>query len=58
MKLNAPNQVLWLIAVALGVIGLLGQLGVISVAVIAGNAFWLVGAGFIILAVTTTFKGM
>lgn len=57
MKLNAPNQTFWLIAVVLGVLGILGKMAVISAAVITGNAFWLVTIGFAILALTTMFKG-
>jgi len=58
MKLNAPNQVMWLIAVILGVIGILGRVGIVSMAVIGTNAFWLVTAAFVILALTTFFKGV
>ncbi|MDZ7359348.1 MAG: hypothetical protein ONB46_01300 [candidate division KSB1 bacterium] len=58
MKLNAPNQTLWLVAVVLGVIGILGKLSIIPAAIIAGNAFWLVTAGFAILALTSLFKGV
>lgn len=57
-KMNAPNQTLWLIAVILGVVGLLGKFSIISAAVVAGNAFWLVGAGFVILAIATAVKGI
>ncbi|NUO80445.1 hypothetical protein HUU05_10245 [candidate division KSB1 bacterium] len=57
-KMNAPNQTLWLIAVVLGIVGLLGKFSVISAAAIAGNAFWLVFAGFAVLAVATAVKGM
>jgi hypothetical protein len=57
MKLNAPSQTFWLIAVVLGVVGILGKLAIIPAAIIAGNAFWLVTIGFAILALTTMFKG-
>ena len=57
-RMNAPNQTLWFIAVVLGVVGLLGKFSIISAAVVAGNAFWLVAAGFAILAVATAVKGM
>lgn len=58
MKLNAPNKTLWLIAVVLGVAGLLGQFGVLTMAVVAGNAFWLVAIAFAMLALTTLMKGV
>jgi len=57
MKLNAPNKTLWLIAVILGVVGILGNVGVLTMAVVAGNAFWLVTIAFVILALTTLMKG-
>jgi len=57
MKLNAPNQTFWLVAVVLGVLGILGKLAIIPAAIITGNAFWLVAIGFAILALTTMFKG-
>jgi len=57
MKLNAPNQTFWLVAVVLGVLGILGGLKIIPATIIADNAFWLVTGGFAILALTTMFKG-
>ncbi len=57
MNLSAPHQTFWLIAVVLGVLGIVGKLGIIPVAIVAGNAFWLVAAAFAILALTTLFKG-
>jgi len=58
MKLNAPNKTLWLIAVILGVVGILGNVGVLTMAVVAGNAFWLVTIAFVMLALTTLMKGV
>lgn len=57
-RMNAPNQTLWLIAVVLGVVGLLGKLSIISAAAVVGNAFWIVFAGFAVLAVATAVKGL
>ena len=57
MKLNAPNQTFWLVAVVLGVLGILGQFDIIPAAIIKNNAFWLVTIGFAILALTTMIKG-
>lgn len=56
MKLSAPTQVFFLIALALAVIGLLGALGVITA--VAGNAFWLMTAGYAVLALACLLKGM
>jgi len=57
MKLNAPKQTFWLVAVVLGGLGILGQLDIIRAAIITDYAFWLVSGGFAILALTTMFKG-
>jgi hypothetical protein len=52
-KFSPPRMITWLIAVVLGVIGLLGYTGVLPIA----SAFWFVAAAFIILAVATMFEG-
>lgn len=56
MKLSAPTQAVWLIAVILGVIGLLAYVGVIPPA--APYAFWLIAIAFIMLALATMLKGL
>lgn len=56
MKLSAPTQVFFLIALALAVIGLLGALGV--VAAVAGQSFWFMTAGYVVLALACLLKGM
>jgi hypothetical protein len=55
MKLSAPKQITWIIAVVLGVLGLLGSFGV---PVVSGLAFWLAFLGFAILAVATFIEGL
>jgi len=55
LKLSAPKEITWWIAVVLGVVGLLVNAGVLSLGI---NAFWLVAAAFIILAVATLVKGL
>ncbi|MDZ7266264.1 MAG: hypothetical protein ONB48_04700 [candidate division KSB1 bacterium] len=54
MKFNAPTQVVWLLAVILGVLGILGNFT--TIAFVTKNAFWLVTAGFALLAVGTMYK--
>jgi hypothetical protein len=56
MKLSAPTQVFFLISLALAVIGLLGFLGVVSA--VAAHAFWLMTAGYAVLALACLLKGM
>ncbi|MCG3153694.1 MAG: hypothetical protein DKINENOH_00284 [bacterium] len=54
MKFNAPTQVVWLIAVILGVLGILGNFA--KIAFVTPNAFWLVTVGFVLLAIGTMYK--
>jgi hypothetical protein len=56
MKLSAPKMVVWLIAVILGVLGILGTF--IAIPVVSANAFWFVAVGFILLALATMLKGL
>lgn len=58
MKLNAPKNITWIVAVILGVLGILGGLGIIAIAPLVGYSFWLVTAGFVILAVSTLLGGL
>jgi hypothetical protein len=48
MALNAPNMVLYLIALVLAIVGLLAYLGVLGTFV--SWAFWLMAIAFIVLA--------
>jgi len=54
MKLSPPKVITWWIAVVLGVLGLLGQLAIVSA--LAGFAFWLVAAGLVVMALGTLIK--
>ena len=56
LKLSAPTVVTFWIAVALAVLGLLAFLGTISG--LSGYAFWLVAAGFVLLALGNLMKGL
>ena len=55
MKLNAPKQITWWIAVVCGVLGLLAQLGVFAFLL---SAFWWAFIGFALLALGTMISGM
>ena len=54
MKLSAPTQILWVIAVILGVFGIIGHLT--AVKYLTEYKFFLVMVGFILLVIGTLFK--
>lgn len=54
MKLSAPKDITFIIAVVLAVIGVLARQGIIH----TGYAFALVVAGFILLALGNLVKGL
>jgi predicted membrane channel-forming protein YqfA (hemolysin III family) len=56
MKLSAPKVVTFWIAVALAVLGLLASQGVLSG--LSSYAFWLVVAGFVLLALGNLMKDL
>jgi len=56
MKLSAPKNVTWIVAVVLGVLGFLGNF--IALPVVSGLTFWFLFLGFAILAAATFFKGL
>ena len=55
MKLSAPKQVVWVISLILGILGIIGFL--VPLPVITGLAFWLVTIGFVLLVLGTALKG-
>ncbi len=56
MKLSAPTQAVWIIAVVLGVVGILAH--VVPIPQLAAYAFWMVSLGFILLTMGTMLKGL
>ena len=56
MKLSRPKVITWWIAVALGALGLVGQLGV--VVALGAYSFFLVTAGLVLLIVATLVKNL
>jgi hypothetical protein len=56
MKLSAPKEITFWIAVILAALGILAAQGVIPP--LSSYAFWLVVAGFIVLALGNLVKGM
>jgi hypothetical protein len=56
MRLSAPKNLTWWIAVILGVLGFLGNF--VALPVIGGLSFWLLFLGFAILAIATAVEGL
>ena len=55
-KLSAPQRATWIIAVAAGVAGILMHERVFRLGSL--DAFWMVAAGFALLAVATLVRGL
>jgi hypothetical protein len=56
MKLNAPKKMTWLLAVILGLLGLLSTF--VAIPFVSLYAFWFVFAGFGVLTLGTFLKGL
>jgi threonine/homoserine/homoserine lactone efflux protein len=56
MKLSAPKQITFWIAVIVAVIGVIA--GLVSIPVLSGFAFWIVVIAFIILAAANLLEGL
>ena len=56
MRLSAPKQVTWFIALALALLALLGQVG--TVASLSTYAFWLALIAAALLLLATMVKGL
>ena len=57
MKLTPPSVAAWLIAVIFGGLGILMHIGAVHLR-IGVEPFWLVGAGFILLAIASLVRGL
>lgn len=56
MKLNAPKNITWWIAVVVGVLGILGSL--VQIPLVSTYSFLFVVVGFVLLALATLLKGL
>lgn len=56
MRLSAPRQITFWIAVIIAILGVLASL--VEIPVLSGIALWLVVVGFIVLAVGTVLEGV
>jgi hypothetical protein len=56
MKPSAPSQLIWILGMLLGILGIIGHFT--SVDFLTTYNYWLLFAGFVLLALGTTFKTM
>ena len=58
MNLSAPQLITWVIGVIVGLLGIFIHIDVMSVPALEDlvRPFWLVSAGFVILAVSSLFR--
>ena len=56
MKLSAPKQLTWWIALILGIVGLIAQL--VTIPVLSGLAFWIVLVALVLMLVATFIPGL
>jgi hypothetical protein len=56
MALSAPTRPVWIVAIILGVLGLLGKF--VAIPFVTAYAFWLLAVGFVVLAIGTALKGV
>lgn len=56
MRLNAPTQTYWWVAIVLGVAGVVGNF--VALPFVTAYAFWFVTVGLVVLALSTLLKGM
>lgn len=56
MKASAPKTNIWILGLILGITGIVGHF--VQIEFISAYNYWLLLAGFVLLALGTTFKGM
>jgi hypothetical protein len=57
MKLSAPKKITWIIALILGVVGILANLVAIPV-ITPMIGFWLLAVGWVLMLIATITHGM
>ncbi len=55
MKASAPKKNVWILGLVLGTLGIVGHF--VQIQFISEYQFWLLLAGFVLLALGTMFKG-
>jgi len=56
MKPSAPKKIVWIIALIVGILGIVSHF--VSIKYVTDISNWLLIAGFALLALGTTFKGI
>ena len=56
MKPSAPTSIIWLIALIIGILGIIGHF--VNIPFATQYSQWLIMGGFILLALGTSFKGI
>ena len=56
MRLSAPKKIVWIIALVLGLLGIIFTL--ITVPFLSAISFWLVAVGWLLLILATYLKGL
>ena len=57
MKLSAPKQITWIVALILGIVGILANLVTLPV-ITAAIGFWLVVVALVLLLIATITRGL
>jgi hypothetical protein len=57
MKLSAPKQITWIVALILGIVGILATLVTLPV-ITAAIGFWLVVVALVLLLIATITRGL
>jgi hypothetical protein len=57
MKLSAPRQITWIIALILGIVGILAQLTSLPV-ITATIGFWLLAVAWVLLLIAAVTRGL
>ena len=57
MELSAPTKIVFIIALILAIVSVLPVIGV-SLGAIGAHSYWLLFAGFVVLALGNLLKGM
>jgi hypothetical protein len=58
MRLTPPHTATWVIALVLGVLGILAQQGVFRIPGLGLQPFWLVTIGYLLLLIASLVKGL